>query len=830
MINSAEYLSVLANVMQENRTEASAQRKNYDALYALVHSDLMDQLKKSHYPDAPALSKKANRILEEMEALYLCPELVGTGCLLVSNYHTNSMFFTFRAVFEHWETIFPIAKIQTQIPFLIVHDTADKLEVLNYANQRVELSFPEYEMLTVGSGQNRVALNKIVRIFILHTPLSRENVSLLFDNIYHLADDLFGSAICRRIACIEQSGFDTVQKRNLNRFDAFTCKMDFQSARKKQPALAQYSFMAWDLLVPCLTKTIHPVLYGFRYRFQLLTTQIECYYLRSNRQILTVTQEITEDIVRSGGTKSAELLSIRQTAQSRGKELSDEWYTLHIVLDKIDQSISKIEKDLQDICQSGKEVPRSVLDVVFEDFFTSVETKSPSAQKIDACLTTLGYPDRSLVQRYLQSRAGKTVGLPAVSVGSGEWEKAKMLLEILDVNRLSPRTLHRYVKMLEPDHFSTGKEYYAKSLTIGDFEDSVSLLTESFMLGYEPAGEQLLQMYQAGQNIDLSTLVYALLPEACVLMAQKQLYSNSDYTNLSKKGFTYYKLAAAKGHLPSIQFIVDKLYASDFAHAQSTGPHTARAENGRVLCGLCRYLLDHVYQVKHNSEILGVVLFCMGRSYSEAISLLAGIDTPVSNFCKGYMYHHGKGVASDLSMALKYYEQARVEGYQSQRFTRQLEECRSAKTQKEAQAKKSTTYKEEEHYSSHTTYHSSSSDSLCFITTAACRALHADDNCRELNLLRWFRDAKLQSTPQGETIVREYYRIGPLLVDAIEHSADPEHLYQSLWKDYIGPSCAAIEGQQWDTAKHIYIDMVKKLCHQFGVEVRPQILELLKNY
>ena len=51
MINSEKYLSVLANVMQENRTEVSDQRKNYDALYALVHSDLMDQLKKSHYPD-----------------------------------------------------------------------------------------------------------------------------------------------------------------------------------------------------------------------------------------------------------------------------------------------------------------------------------------------------------------------------------------------------------------------------------------------------------------------------------------------------------------------------------------------------------------------------------------------------------------------------------------------------------------------------------------------------------------------------------------------------------------------------------------------------------
>ena len=72
--------------------------------------------------------------------------------------------------------------------------------------------------------------------------------------------------------------------------------------------------------------------------------------------------------------------------------------------------------------------------------------------------------------------------------------------------------------------------------------------------------------------------------------------------------------------------------------------------------------------------------------------------------------------------------------------------------------------------------------------------------------------------------------MGPLLVQAIDHTPDPDALYQSLWEDYIRPSCTALENRQWEPAKQIYVRMVKTLCLRFGVEVRPQICEALKDY
>ena len=838
MDNTKTYLAVLARIMQEERTDtASGPQEHYEKLYALIHTDLATQLKASRYPDAPALQRKAADLLDEMEPLYLCPELAGTGCLLVSDYRTNALFEPFRRAFLHWADIAPLLRLQTQIPFLIVDDEEDHLEALNYANRRISLSPAEYELLLTESGKNRVALNKIVQVFLLHTPLAAKNVSLIFDNVYHRAEQLFGCAVSRKIACIDSNGLRTASKRGLDRFNAVTCKPELVPALKAHPALCNYPIMDWELLVPCLG-TIHPVLYGFRYRFQALFTQLECYYLHSSNEMQEVTRQITDDIVRLGQKQDDTLPKLRQSAKEAGDRLNEEWNALQTVLEALRTCLTENEKDLQDLFFKRTEVPRRVWDAVFEIFFTEEREKTRSGQKIEASLLTLEYPDLPLVQAYLKKKAGNPVSVPAVSVGPGEWEKARMLLELQDPDSLPLATVRQYVGLLEPGRLSTGREYYARSLIAASPEAVTSALTESFLRGYQPAGEKLLQLYNcAPSSIDLSVLVNGLLPEACVTMARQKAPRSMIYSDLTDPGFTYYKLAASKEYLPAIQFIVDKLYGSGFSTAKqirSVGPtDTARqkyAENGKILCALCRYLIEErTYQVQHNREILGVVLFCLGESYSEAMTLLAGIDTGVANFCKGYLYHHGDGVAQNTKQALDYYQLATSKGFKSPSLRPALRACYQADAAAEEKKRQDTTYQENNSYQ-RTTSNYQVHDSGCFITTATCRALHAGDDCRELNLLRWFRDSKLQSTPQGEAIVREYYRVGPLLVQAIDHSPDPDALYQSLWDDYIRPSCTALEDHQWEPAKRIYVRMVKALCLRFGVEVRPQICEALKDY
>ena len=97
-------------------------------------------------------------------------------------------------------------------------------------------------------------------------------------------------------------------------------------------------------------------------------------------------------------------------------------------------------------------------------------------------------------------------------------------------------------------------------------------------------------------------------------------------------------------------------------------------------------------------------------------------------------------------------------------------------------------------------------------------------------MLRSFRNTHLNGTPEGEAVVREYYRVGPQIVDSINHTENPVALYQNLWERYIEPSCEAIREEKWEKAKGIYIGMVKELCMQFGIGVRPDIRAILKDY
>lgn len=193
------------------------------------------------------------------------------------------------------------------------------------------------------------------------------------------------------------------------------------------------------------------------------------------------------------------------------------------------------------------------------------------------------------------------------------------------------------------------------------------------------------------------------------------------------------------------------------------------------------------------------------------------------------MYEFGGGVAVDIDQAVLHYQRALDQGFQSKQLERRLAACQGKRYQNEVRKKAASNYQAEKSYHPITSNQSSSS-STCVITTAACQVLRAADDCDELQLLRWFRDAHLQNSAENEAIVREYYRVGPLITDRISKTPDPHGMYCYLWNKYILPSCAAIRTEQWSTAKSIYIQMVKELCKKFGIDIRPQICEILTYY
>ena len=104
-----------------------------------------------------------------------------------------------------------------------------------------------------------------------------------------------------------------------------------------------------------------------------------------------------------------------------------------------------------------------------------------------------------------------------------------------------------------------------------------------------------------------------------------------------------------------------------------------------------------------------------------------------------------------------------------------------------------------------------SGSGLCFITTAACEYFGKPDDCYELTLLRQFRDGWLAVQPGGEELIREYYRIAPPIVDALNVSEERDTIYKDIWDRYILPCVRLIEQNDYKACCALYEKLVRNL-------------------
>ena len=84
-------------------------------------------------------------------------------------------------------------------------------------------------------------------------------------------------------------------------------------------------------------------------------------------------------------------------------------------------------------------------------------------------------------------------------------------------------------------------------------------------------------------------------------------------------------------------------------------------------------------------------------------------------------------------------------------------------------------------------------------------------NCRELEILRSFRDTFMQQTPQRRNEVKEYYEIAPAIVAAINHQPNAETLWRELARRFILPCVKLADGRQFAKAHRLYKIMVNEL-------------------
>lgn len=106
---------------------------------------------------------------------------------------------------------------------------------------------------------------------------------------------------------------------------------------------------------------------------------------------------------------------------------------------------------------------------------------------------------------------------------------------------------------------------------------------------------------------------------------------------------------------------------------------------------------------------------------------------------------------------------------------------------------------------------------LCFVTTAVCQGLHKQQDCKELTMMKQYRDGYMLSLENGEALIHEYYDIAPTIVKRIAKEASPEEKYLYLWNHYIKKCVELLEHNQNEQCKDLYEAMMTELREEYLV-------------
>ena len=107
----------------------------------------------------------------------------------------------------------------------------------------------------------------------------------------------------------------------------------------------------------------------------------------------------------------------------------------------------------------------------------------------------------------------------------------------------------------------------------------------------------------------------------------------------------------------------------------------------------------------------------------------------------------------------------------------------------------------------------SGSSGGCFLTSACVEARSLADDCRELTVLRSFRDTYMKATKEGQCDVCEYYRIAPTIVENIKKNPNAEEIFDGIYTDLVVPCVVLIEAGENEAAYQKYRSYVLELKH-----------------
>lgn len=98
-----------------------------------------------------------------------------------------------------------------------------------------------------------------------------------------------------------------------------------------------------------------------------------------------------------------------------------------------------------------------------------------------------------------------------------------------------------------------------------------------------------------------------------------------------------------------------------------------------------------------------------------------------------------------------------------------------------------------------------------------------DDNCYELNLLRWFRDKFVCKED-----IEHYYEIAPIILENINRLDNCNKLYNEIYENVILLCVKAIDNNEHNLAYNIYKNCIINLEEEYAKpELQQKLVKVL---
>ena len=121
------------------------------------------------------------------------------------------------------------------------------------------------------------------------------------------------------------------------------------------------------------------------------------------------------------------------------------------------------------------------------------------------------------------------------------------------------------------------------------------------------------------------------------------------------------------------------------------------------------------------------------------------------------------------------------------------------------------------HYEDCPLYKNRDSGGGCFLTSACVEAKNLPDDCRELTVLRSFRDNYMRNTERGSEEICEYYHVAPAIVEKIKALPDAVSIFENIYNQLVLPCVELIDRGENELAHSKYRDYVNMLRAQYSV-------------